>query len=312
VRIATLGISVIVTGFVGYITASVITSASVFFMMNDSVLVAPNVGSRSSEAESFGATSNHRELQKSIKDRNLFNSEGVFPEEADASDIAAQRSMVFDENAACSKTSLNIELVGTIFLGAQGDSLATIMERGFTQADIYRKGDLIYGNDQAKIHRIEQKRVIINNSGKKECIELDADAAALTALAAPKPASGIELGSQVEAAAGGCTSASLEEKFVTEQLGPGFDRILNGSARLIPHNQDGQMVGFKLISMDASSLFAKICLRSGDVITQVNDASMQQPDQGFALYQALQSERKIRISLLRNGTTPMTINVDIK
>jgi type II secretory pathway component PulC len=64
--------------------------------------------------------------------------------------------------------------------------------------------------------------------------------------------------------------------------------------------------------VDANSLFGKVCLKNGDVITQVNETSLQQPDQGFALYQAFQDERDVRINLLREGKTPMTITIQIK
>ncbi len=89
-----------------------------------------------------------------------------------------------------------------------------------------------------------------------------------------------------------------------------FDILTKG--RLIPHNDAAdQMVGFKLIGVDSSSLFGKICLKNGDVITQVNDTSMQQADQGFALYQAFQDERDVRISYLSQGKDATMVTVKI-
>jgi type II secretory pathway component PulC len=108
-----------------------------------------------------------------------------------------------------------------------------------------------------------------------------------------------------------CTSASLGAKYVKDEIGTGFDKALS-KGRLVPHNKDSQLIGFKIIGLDPSGLFGKACLKNGDVITQVNETSLQQPDQGFTFYQAFQEEQKIRLSLLRNGTIPMTINIEIK
>jgi len=290
--------------FVSYVSASIVSSGVVLFIIGQSA--APKSRLKSAEATnlSLSKSVNFRDLQKDIEDRNLFNSDGEFPDESVLEEGGATAGADFNEDAACVKTTLSIDLLGTIYLGATGPSLATIKERGYSQADIYRVGDSIIGVDQALVHRIEPKRVILNNAGRKECLEL----------APPKQASSPLMVSTT----GGSEPSSeisgnivLEEKYVSDELGAGFEKILT-KGRLIPHNKNGQMVGFKLIGVKSKSLFKKMGLKNGDIITQVNDISMKQPDQGFALYQAFQDERDIRVSLLRNDQEPMTINVQIK
>ncbi len=274
---------------------------------------------RSTSVASTGSTTaqvrrrtNFHRVRNAILDRNLFNSAGEVPDES-VELAEASTSSSFNVNAPCQKNTLNLELMGTIYVGDQGGSLATVKEKGYSEADVYRVGDAVYGNEQALIVKIEAQRVIINNGGKKECLELapptlpgnpEGDAGAVTLAtgqpgATPPPAG--EPGGDVE----------LEAGYVESELGEGYVNILR-KARLVPFNKDGSMKGFKLIGLDTNSLIGKVGLRNGDVITQVNDTSLQQPDQGFAFYQAFEDEREIRISLLRNGTTPMTINVKIK
>ena len=103
----------------------------------------------------------------------------------------------------------------------------------------------------------------------------------------------------------------LEEKYVQDELGPGFGTIIQ-KARLVPNTADGQMNGFKIFAIDQASLLGKTGLQNGDIITQVNETSLKQPEQGFALYQAFQDEREVRIHILRRGTTPMMITCRIK
>ena len=96
-----------------------------------------------------------------------------------------------------------------------------------------------------------------------------------------------------------------------DELGPGFGTIIQ-KARLVPNTTDNQMNGFKIFAIDQASLLGKTGLQNGDVITQVNETSLKQPEQGFALYQAFQDEKEVRIHILRHGTTPMMITCRIK
>ena len=104
---------------------------------------------------------------------------------------------------------------------------------------------------------------------------------------------------------------AFDEKYVQDELGPGFGTIIQ-KARLVPNTTDAQMNGFKIFAIDQSSLLGKTGLQNGDIITQVNETSLKQPEQGFTLYQAFQDEREVRIHILRRGTTPMTITCRIK
>ena len=96
--------------------------------------------------------------------RNVFNSEGEIPDETENTQTGETKTDTeFDENAKCQKTSLNIELVGTIYLGRGAESLATVKEKGYNIADIYKEGDRIFGHETAVIHGIFPKKVVINN-----------------------------------------------------------------------------------------------------------------------------------------------------
>ena len=53
-------------------------------------------------------------------------------------------------------------------------------------------------------------------------------------------------------------------------------------------------------------------MKSGDVITDVNGTSMSQADKGFAFYEALQQDQKIRLEFLQKGKNPKTLNIEIK
>ncbi len=252
---------------------------------------------------------NVRDIQKNIKDRNLFNSEGKFPEEKAAGEGGGSLAR-FDMNAPCVTTSLQIELLGTIYLGDPMKSLATVRDKTYSEADIYRVGDPIYGNETAIVAAVERQKIIINNNGVKECIDLDKGVPGMANDGFPGGIAG-DFGTLPMNSAGGGSEITVEASYVEGELGPGFGKIVD-AARLVPNTIDGGINGFKIFAIKGGTLFARVGLQNGDVITQVNDTSMRQPEQGFALYQAFQDEKVVRIQLLRGGTTPQNITVQIK
>lgn len=252
---------------------------------------------------------NARDLQKVIKERNIFNSDGKFPEEKIGSEGGGSLAR-FDINAPCVPTTLPLELLGTIYLGDRMKSLATVKDKSYTEADIYRVGDAIYGNDQALVAAVERQKIIINNNGTKECIDLAKEAPGMGSDGFPSSGGG-DFGGIPTGPSGAGSEITVEASYVEGELGPGFGKIVD-AARLVPNTVDGGINGFKIFSIKGGTLFARIGLQNGDVITQVNETSMKQPEQGFSLYQAFQDEKEVRIQLLRGGTTPQNITVRIK
>ena len=252
---------------------------------------------------------NARDLQKVIKERNIFSSDGKFPEEKIGRDGAGTLAR-FDIDAPCINTTLPLELLGTIFLGDRMKSLATVKDKSYSEADIYRVGDMIYGNDRAVVAAVERQKIIINNNGTKECIDLDKSAPGLANDGFPG-AGGSDFGGFPSGSSGSGSEITIEASYVESELGPGFGKIVD-AARLVPNTVDGGINGFKIFSIKGGTLFARIGLQNGDVITQVNETSMKQPEQGFSLYQEFQDSKEVRIQLLRGGTTPQNITVRIK
>lgn len=290
--------------FVSYMIASIISSVAVMFLA-DAAMGRPPAGDVASvKRPKIGSDTNYTALRKTIVDRNVFNSKGELPDEALEGE--GGKSGQFNPNDVCHKSAMPLALMGTIYLGSSGDSLATIKDSGYNEADIYRKGDRIIGYEQALVFDIQHQKVILNNNGVKECLDVQA-------------VKGINLGTTMSPGAtggaggggGGSSSYVLEASFVEDALGPGFSKILE-VGRLVPEIKDGQQKGFKLVGVKNESLWRRVGLNNGDVLTAVNGISMAQPDQGFAVYNALQDQREIRVEFLKNGSDPSTSTIEIK
>lgn len=289
-------------------------SANVFSGILFSFLIKPSdvgqiVPTEVTSLEDSATPINHSELRSMILERNLFNLEGKVPEESDPANSSASTG-VFDPNSPCEKTTLPVALVGTIYMGKEL-SFVTLRETGYSEADIYRPGDKIVGFPNTLVYAVERKKVIINNEGRKECIELDPDPNQGKDASGKMVGMAPSSGTQTAPISGG--SVTLESSWVEKELGEGFSKVLQ-AARLVPNisQAEGKMNGFKIFAIDPSSILNRVGLQNDDVITRVNDISMTQPDQGFAIYQALQDEREIAIHVLRGGKTPVTLNVKIK
>ena len=298
---------------VAYIGASFVSGFVMSSMLTKAVTAFNQMSRKrvTSASMSLGNPENYHSLEKAIKERNLFNSTGEFPDERDPEEVAENKASSFDINAACAKPTINVDLVGTIYLGDH-DSVATLQEKGYSEADVYREGDAIIGNEQVSVAKIERNRVILNNNGVKECLELKVEGPKRPPdgfpNVSPSAVPGADARSDMPSAGGDC---NFDEKYVQDELGPGFGTIIQ-KARLVPNTTDNQMNGFKIFAIDQSSLLGKTGLQNGDVITQVNETSLKQPEQGFALYQAFQDDKEVRIQILRKGTTPMMITCRIK
>ncbi|MBC7660648.1 MAG: hypothetical protein H7249_13215 [Chitinophagaceae bacterium] len=299
--------------FCAYVVASLINSVLVAYL-GGSAVKKKAVPALEVNHPRIEKTTNYRDLRKTVLARNVFNSEGILPDEPDPSEGA---SNAFNPNDKCQKPTVNVELLGIIATGNPETSLATIQEKGYTMADVYHAGEKIINQEEALIYAIEEDKVVLNNKGVKECLELNTVKVLATASASgangTNPANPAappgDAGPGEQCPSG---SASLESSYVEESLGPGFSKILE-AGRLVPfHGQDNAMVGFKLIGVRGGSLWSRANLGSGDVITAVNGVSMAQPEKGFALYEALQSDKAIRVEFLKAGKTPCILNVEIK
>jgi general secretion pathway protein C len=304
----TRGIAIVV---VAYLLGSLVSLVSLSFMTEGALQNSRAIKAKASGPRSKVSLANYRDLRRNIERRNLFNPSGEFPEESIEELDKTSAPDKFDPNAPCVKSSLNLSLIGTIFTGNSATSFATIKDPSFQEADIYKVGDAIWGHETAKLAGIGRKKIVVNNNGVKECLEVDEKSPVKDASYALDP---MLSGDQSTSSTTGNETPGtvvLDGQFVMSELGEGFGKIVQ-SVRFVPHIVENKVEGFKVFSIKKGSLLDRMGLTDGDVVTRVNDISLQQVDQGFALYQSLQDDKEINLHIMRSESIPMTINVRIK
>jgi type II secretory pathway component PulC len=242
------------------------------------------------------------ELKRSIMMRNVFNSEGIVPPEAE--DLAAGVKKTKDLDFAavvCKEETLPVAVVGTIFTGNPFDSFVTVKDPKIADTDTYKAGAVVIDHEDYEVYKVNRGSVEFRKGDEKICI-------ALKGFEDKKPTPAA--GASAEAPSGpksvrpeNVETLEFDANLVQQEIGPGYANILN-SAKLIPDvDGTGKVTGFKIIAISSGSLFDKMKLQNGDVINEVNGVNLQDASQGFKLYQALQEDREITVKLTRSGET---------
>jgi general secretion pathway protein C len=165
--------------------------------------------------------------------------------------------------------------------------------------------------DSATVKRIEPERVCIWNEtdSRMEYLALNEPPAAGPVVAsAPKseaPADD-ELGKNIRKT--GETSYEVAQSEVDAALSN--LTALSTQARIVPAFEGGKAVGFKLFSIRPGSLYSKIGLQNGDVISRVNGYEMTSPDKALELYQKLKDTKQVTVDVKRRGK-PTTLDYSI-
>jgi general secretion pathway protein C len=99
---------------------------------------------------------------------------------------------------------------------------------------------------------------------------------------------------------------SVVNEFISNAAVAGRD------AAIFPHSgKDGKQDGFRLGRVMPSGIFARLGLRTGDVIGSINNTALSSPDKILELYTQLPSAAHMTIGITRYGK-PQTIDYSIK
>lgn len=79
--------------------------------------------------------------------------------------------------------------------------------------------------------------------------------------------------------------------------------ILASQARLVPAFENGKSIGFKIFNIIPDSIYAKVGLQNGDIITRVNGYELTSPDKALELYQMRSTAQQINLDYRRGGTS---------
>ncbi|MEA2093686.1 MAG: type II secretion system protein GspC [Pseudomonadota bacterium] len=186
-------------------------------------------------------------------------------------------------------TRLKLVLHGAFASDAPRFARAIIADpRG--REEMYAIGDKVPGN--AKLQEIHIDRVILMRGGRYETLRL------------PEERSSAGGGTTVSHLGASKRKASAPSKRLSSirQRLKKNPKSLYGLVRTTPKkNKKGKMVGYTLKPGREPELFEQMGLQAGDVVTQINDISLNTLSNGVRALKSVQSGETVSMTVLRDG-----------
>ena len=211
-----------------------------------------------------------------IKERNLFKTDAT-------ADIKAPPI----DPDTLKKTELNLKLWGTV-TGLKDQTYAVIEESKTRKQNLYREGDTI---QNATVKRVLREKVVLNVDGKDEVLEIEKVKSRVSYTPRARPDR---------------TSRKIRPQRITlrraqiENALEDVNKLLT-QVNIRPHYTDGKPDGLLLTRIRPRSIFLRMGLRNGDIITGVNDAPLQSVDDALKFYESLRSADNVTLQLKRRG-----------
>lgn len=83
------------------------------------------------------------------------------------------------------------------------------------------------------------------------------------------------------------------------------------TARIIPHEENGRVVGVKMYGIRRNSLLGRLGVQNGDMLRTINGYDMSSPDTALEAYTRLRSADHLTLSIVRRGQ-PATLDYNIQ
>ena len=218
-----------------------------------------------------------------VLERNLFNTRSTAQPKTNGETV---------DIASLEETKLNLKLWGTVSGTKDGD-YAVIEDVKAREQDLYRTGDTI---QTAMVKEIHRGKVVLTVNGKDEVLQMQ------------EMESGKSTGGARMRTAGPRTSPSQTTRAQRISLRRSYiDQAMTDVASLMtqvkiqPHMEDGLPAGLSLSSIKPNSIFRRMGLRNGDVITGVDGTDISTVDDAMRLVDNLRSSSTLSVQLKRRG-----------
>jgi len=217
------------------------------------------------------------------------------------------------------KCTGNLRLVGSVVNPDAPDwSFAAIAGSSDGKTMLYRKDSNV---DGSRVLAVYSSSVVMSaSSGACQLLMFEeeegaaARAPAPSKPAKPKPGDPRNAGLSNEELTDGIEKISDTNFRIQRSL---VDKVLANqgslmkSARVIPHEENGRVIGVKLYGIRRNSLLGRLGVRNGDMLRTINGFDMTSPDTALEAYSRLRSADKLTLAVKRQNKE-MTIDYDIE
>ena len=279
------------------ITAGLYFGVSAFYTIGTAWLGAPV--EQPSRALSKATTEPQAETRplsayRAIAQRNLFNTN---PET-----VAPAQTINVDD---LKETDLKLKLWGTV-AGEGRRAYAVIEDTKTREQSLYRTGDSI---QDATLKMILRQKVVLSVNEQDEILGMEEPGSVKRGGALPRVAR------QQDASPPKMPVSSYPRQLTlkSDQIESALENVdqLMEQARIRPHIEEGQPAGISITGIKPNTVFRKMRLRNGDIITGVNGAPIESVEDAMKVFGDLSSSSEIQLEIKRRGRT-RTLNYKIE
>lgn len=233
---------------------------------------------------------NHLPLSnyRAIVERNLFNTKTGSVQQPEKLDIESLE-----------QTDLKLKLLGTV-TGDKKEAYAVIEDASTKRQNLYRTGDTV---QNATLKMVLREKVVLHVNGKDEILNIE------------KVTSSQRISKKYQRLSKEISRDKTPQNITLErskiEAAVKDVNSLMKQVRIRPHFSNGEPDGLRLTGIRPDSIFYKMGLKSGDIITGVDGKDIVSVDDALMLYQNLQSSTNVQLQLKRRGR-PKTLNYSIQ
>jgi len=258
-------------------------------------------GTEEARSVQFALEVGPREAYNSIVSSGLFGDAGRMSRGAEPLVIEEEPAGIVED------TSLNLRLLGTIALSPNDPFAAAFIEdRDQRFAQGYGLGDEVV--EKVKLIEVYQREVYLlnerNTPPTKERLRMDEDAEAPGA-ASPVPKR------LVSASSSGTERVALNRQEFIQELYANYADLVTKVTPEMYRDENGKVIGVTAPNISQVSLARKLGLQDGDVLTTVNNDSIDSEQKIMEVVQKYRNADAFRIGILRNGK-PKVITYSLK
>lgn len=215
-----------------------------------------------------------------IAERNIFGSSG----KPTVNETEMEKEPKVDDIEKLEATSLKLVLIGTV-TGPRRNSFAVIEETAKKKQGLFKTGDTVL---DATIRKILRGKVVLRVDDKDEILEMK------------------QGGTESKKGNRASTNGSGDEYTITVGQKDLQDSIKNinqllTEVRIRPNMNNGKPDGLSLAYIKRGSIFTKLGLKKGDIITGLNGKPINSPEDAFSFYKSLETGSDLSLSIRRGG-----------
>ncbi|WP_317932521.1 type II secretion system protein GspC [Halioxenophilus sp. WMMB6] len=209
------------------------------------------------------------------------------------------------------ETKLNLTLKGVIKSSIAENSQAIIAHG--REEKVYHVGDSLPGGARVLLYQVDSDRVILDNAGRKEALNLFDKNAVSSASSAPEPAgrAGPVVDFSNEPVTAGLNDDSDNEEEAPEQrVISSVPKSLAEVIKFSVAREDGEIIGYKIRPGRDRDTFSSLGLETNDIVTDINGIALTSSGSVTQVYREMRTATSATVTLLRDGQS-MQINVSL-